>query len=164
MDMQTAIQRAGVVIGLVSAFDQTMPADSDAMLLAWATALADTNFTENELKTAVQAVYVGRDDVPKNRIGAVFAAAREVKKAERRQRREALEKQQRLALEAGPGLAGKPNLGVYRAESAEPGKYVPGGALAVECRTCGVDVGAFCAGHEGVLRFPHLARLIAALA
>ena len=147
MRRDEAVRAAAGVQALAAAFDQTVSAGSEVVITAWADMLQPTDWTPEELRAAVLRVYRDGGEVPRNKIGAILHAAREVRREARKSAREAAEN----ALPAPPttGWTGRPVEGAYRAH----------GAVNRPCPTCGVIPGRPCRGQDGPLRMPHFARL-----
>lgn len=154
MTPQEADTLAAQLAMIITSLDVTMPAATPETLLVWSQVLEPEDFTLQELTKAAGQVYGHGGEVPKNKLGAVLGAAREIRaedaKARRRAAREARE------LEAGKqavepaGWAGAP----------VPGAYAAHGARTLRCRSCGARPGDPCRDKRGrTLRMPHLARL-----
>lgn len=157
-----AFALAGQLMPVVSALDPTVPVESEILLESFAEAIVDTNFTHDELKRAAMRVYTTSEDLPRNKIGAILAEARKVRKDDRRQRREAWEARQERALPAASRF-GDPDPGVYEFRHAAPGQYSVS-PLELPCGVCGADSGEQCVDGGRALKRPHFSRIFRAAA
>ena len=111
----------------VAAYDQTAPVADDVTLDQWTDMLIGTNLTPDELRAGVVEVYRTGGDTPKNKIGAVMDAAREV----RRRANQGNVLRELRALPVAPPSSG-PVLRAYA------------GADGVDCPDCGAVAGDPC--------------------
>ena len=111
----------------VAAYDQTAPLADDVTLDQWTDMLIGTNLTPDELRAGVVEVYRTGGEPPKNKIGAVMDAAREV----RRRANQGNVLRELRALPVAPPSSG-PVLRAYA------------GADGVDCPDCGAVAGDPC--------------------
>ena len=156
MNLSEAFRLAAVVVSRVSAFDQTVPADSEVLLDSWARQIVRTSFNEEELIEGVLRAYESGGEVPRNKLGAVLAGARVARKEARKRDRETAER--RLELEPGryDSFAGEPSQRAY-CKPLAPGSARP---LDVPCSVdhCGAGPGEVCEDKGVVRRVPHIVR------
>jgi hypothetical protein len=126
-DLDHAAEVAFELLARISTFDQTAPVPDASIIDQWAKMLLGTNLTLDELRAGVIEVYRTGGDTPKNKIGAVMDAAREV----RRRANQGNVLRELRALPVAPPSSG-PVLRAYA------------GADGVDCPDCGAVAGDPC--------------------
>ncbi len=134
-------ESAAKLLLLISTFDQTAPRESSTLVQTWGEMIAAAGFTWDELKAGAMRLYSRGGEPPKNKLGAVLAECRSIRRDEEARR---------------PQLV-RPVPKMVGGEPYQP-SYIY--AVKVPCRVCGAEVDEFC--HEGglVRRHPHMSRLL----
>lgn len=137
---------AGDILARISSYDSTAPVPTTDVIRDWAEMIRAAGIEHQWLVDGVAAVYLGCEEPPKSKLGAVIAAA----KAARARHHQGRALQAAAAPtfdETGPRRA--PVVAAYEVDDA----------ASLTCPTCGAGPGEFCGPPDMPKIIPHQARL-----
>nr|CAB0852288.1 hypothetical protein FRC0375_00617 [Corynebacterium diphtheriae] len=131
---------AAELIGRLAAYDSTAPAPSKIVLAEWATVIARSSYTREELIEALQRRFMRDGEPPRMKLAAIFSEAKRMR----------LDKPVRGELTA-PQPA--------RLVGADLNQAAYQFAIKVRCTACGATAGDPCMERGETRRIPHMKRM-----